>query len=57
MPGICIGNGTIIGVKAVGFKEIPPYAVAVGNMTKKSDTFFLGKSNIFLAFIKNISEH
>ena len=31
MPGVNIGNGAIIGSKAVVSKDIPPYSIAVGN--------------------------
>ena len=31
LPGIHIGDGAIIGANAVGGKNIPPYALAVGN--------------------------
>lgn len=31
MPGVSIGNGAVIGSKAVVAKDIPPYAIAVGN--------------------------
>lgn len=31
MPGVKIGDGTIIGAYSVVAKDIPPYAIAVGN--------------------------
>ncbi|MBY5920540.1 CatB-related O-acetyltransferase [Ferrimonas balearica] len=31
MPGVSIGNGAIIGSKSVVSRDIPPYAIAVGN--------------------------
>ncbi|MHB9781232.1 CatB-related O-acetyltransferase [Streptococcus sp. 10F2] len=34
MPGVRIGNGAVIGSKAVVAKDIPPYAIAVGNPVK-----------------------
>jgi virginiamycin A acetyltransferase len=34
MPGVSIGNGAIIGAKALVAKDIPAYAVAVGNPAK-----------------------
>lgn len=30
LPGVCIGNGSIIGAGAVVTKDIPPFSVAVG---------------------------
>ncbi len=37
MPGVHIGDGAIIGANAVVAKDVPPYAVVVGNpaMIKK----------------------
>jgi virginiamycin A acetyltransferase len=34
MPGVSIGHGAIIGSRAVVAKDVPPYAVAVGNPAK-----------------------
>lgn len=31
MPGVRIGNGAVVGSKAVVAKDVPPYAVVVGN--------------------------
>ncbi|WP_338432863.1 hypothetical protein [Limosilactobacillus fermentum] len=31
LPGVTIGQGTIVGTKSVVTKDIPPYTVAVGN--------------------------
>lgn len=31
LPGVSIGDGVIIGAKSVVTKDIPPYAIAVGN--------------------------
>jgi len=31
MPGVHIGDGAIIGTNSVVAKDIPPYAIAVGN--------------------------
>ena len=30
LPGVCIGNGSVIGAGAVVTKDIPPFSVAVG---------------------------
>ncbi|TKG89891.1 CatB-related O-acetyltransferase [Puteibacter caeruleilacunae] len=40
MPGVRIGNGAIIGGKAVVAKDIPPYSIAVGNPAKVVRTRF-----------------
>jgi len=34
LPGITIGNGAVIGAGSIVTKDIPPYAVAVGNPAK-----------------------
>jgi virginiamycin A acetyltransferase len=34
MPGVTVGHGAIIGSHAVVAKDVPPYAVAVGNPAK-----------------------
>ncbi len=34
MPGVTIGNGCIIGSRAVVSKDLPPYSIAVGNPAK-----------------------
>lgn len=34
LPGICIGDGAVIGGGSVVTKDIPPYAIAVGNPAK-----------------------
>ena len=31
LPGVHIGNGCVIGARAVVAKDIPPYSVAIGN--------------------------
>lgn len=31
MPGVSIGEGSIIGARSVVFEDIPPYSIAVGN--------------------------
>jgi acetyltransferase-like isoleucine patch superfamily enzyme len=34
MPGVSIGEGAIIGAGSLVTKDIPPYALAVGNPAK-----------------------
>ncbi len=34
MPGIKIGDGAIVGARAVVTKDVPPYAIAGGNPAK-----------------------
>ncbi len=34
LPGVSIGHGSVIGAKAVVTKNVPPYAVCVGNPAK-----------------------
>jgi virginiamycin A acetyltransferase len=34
MPGVTIGNGCVIGSRAVVTKDLPPYSIAVGNPAK-----------------------
>jgi virginiamycin A acetyltransferase len=31
MPGVKIGNGAVIGTRAVVTKDVPPYAIVAGN--------------------------
>jgi virginiamycin A acetyltransferase len=31
MPGVAIGDGAIIGARAVVAKDVPPYAIVAGN--------------------------
>lgn len=35
MPGVRIGDGAIIGARAVAAKDVPPYTVVAGNPAKK----------------------
>ena len=37
MGGVKIGNGAVIGAKSVVAKNIPPYAIAVGNPARGDD--------------------
>lgn len=34
MPGVHISDGAVIGAKAVVAKDVPPYAIVVGNPAK-----------------------
>ncbi|MCQ2044488.1 transferase hexapeptide (six repeat-containing protein) [Stutzerimonas kunmingensis] len=34
LPGVCIGNGAVVGAGAVVTKDVPSYAIAVGNPAK-----------------------
>jgi len=34
LPGITIGEGSVIGAGAVVAKDIPPYSIAIGNPVK-----------------------
>ena len=34
MGGVRIGNGAVIGARAIVAKNVPPYAVAVGNQAR-----------------------
>jgi virginiamycin A acetyltransferase len=40
MPGVCVGDGSIVGAKAVVTKNVPPYSVACGNPAKIIRTRF-----------------
>jgi acetyltransferase-like isoleucine patch superfamily enzyme len=31
LPGVTIGEGSVIGARSVVFEDVPPYSVAVGN--------------------------
>ena len=39
MPGVTIGEGSIVGVGSVVTKDVPPYSVVVGNPAKVVKTF------------------
>lgn len=34
MPGVTIGEGTIVGARSLVTKDIPPYCIAVGNPSR-----------------------
>lgn len=34
LPGVSIGDGSVIGANAVVTKDVPPYSVVVGNPAK-----------------------
>lgn len=40
MPGVTIGNGAIVGAKAVVTHDVPPYAIVAGNPAKVVKTRF-----------------
>ncbi len=44
MPGVTIGDGAIIGAKAVVTKDVPPYSIAAGNPAKIIRTRFDDKT-------------
>jgi lipopolysaccharide O-acetyltransferase len=45
LPGVTIGQGSIVGANSLVSKNIPPYAIAVGNPAKviKTYNFTIGK--------------
>lgn len=39
MPGVCIGDGAVIGARSVVLKDVPSYSVAMGSPAKVVKTF------------------
>lgn len=52
LPGVTIGNGAVIGASAVVAKDIPPYAVAVGNPARVVKYRFDEETIAFLQELK-----
>lgn len=52
MPGVSIGDGSIIGTRAIVTKDIPPYSVVVGNPGKVIKRRFSDKEIELLLEIK-----
>ncbi|BDD04466.1 CatB-related O-acetyltransferase [Aureibacter tunicatorum] len=52
MPGVKVGNGSIVGSKAVVSKDVPPYSIVVGNPARVVRTRF---SNEEIAMLEKLS--
>ena len=59
LPGVHIGDGAIIGANAVVAKDVPPYAVVVGNPAGISEVIDISPSNLgsSLCFIQPSISH
>lgn len=44
LAGVTIGNGTVIGARAVVTKDVPPYTIVGGVLAKSIKSVFLKRS-------------